>query len=101
MKVILPQVNLRVFTRTYYVFPILAIRSRELATCVSKACQQKVSDFVVVAYLLLVENLPLNLWITSEPSSIRIRESADVTRTSDGFTGENYIMHQLVNILVY
>jgi hypothetical protein len=34
--------------------------------------------------------LPLNLWITSIPSTILILESAEVTSTSDGLLGENY-----------
>lgn len=37
----------------------------------------------------LFEAVPMNLWITFEPSTILVLESAEVTSTSDGLPGVN------------
>lgn len=40
-------------------------------------------------YIYIFEETPLNLWMISEPSMIRIRESAEVTSTSEVLLGAN------------
>lgn len=105
-SLMLPYIHMRVLACWHDVFPVLCERSRNLAAHVPDTWRFMIElhSFQLKSGVRIRQNrteqqrdrtdtmswnLPRNLWVTSEPSNIRSRESADVTRISEGFHGEN------------